>query len=302
MKSESQSDKILVGPAGWSYLDWKGIAYPQRKPPHFHEATYLAEFFNTIELNVTFYRPVLAHTAAEWIERVSNNPKFQFTAKLWQEFTHNRALIFENEKLFRPAVEALRDAGKLGALLVQFPWSFKNSKENLVYLEKLFDRFKDFPLVLEVRHSSWNKSDIYSWLRERNVGFCNIDQPIIGRSLRPGEQTTSPVGYVRLHGRNYQEWFSEKPDEKSSERYNYLYSDEELEPWLERIRKVEGDAKQIYVILNNHPEAKALVNAFQILHKLTGEKQKIPEPLLERYPELESISIVPRIKPDLFSG
>ncbi|MGB2654308.1 MAG: DUF72 domain-containing protein [Candidatus Acidiferrum sp.] len=291
MAEKRSTPKIRVGPAGWSYKDWIGIVYPRRKPPHFHEATFLANYFNAIELNVTFYRPVPVHTAAEWVERVSQNPDFLFTAKLWQEFTHTRDLSADNEKIFRPAMETLRGAGKLGALLAQFPWSFKNTKETIAYLDRFIGRFRDFPLVIEVRHSSWDKPEFYSWLAERNVGFCNIDQPIIGRSLEPGEKTTSPVGYVRLHGRNYNEWFRERPDgEMSEQRYNYLYSDEELEPWLERIRILQGNASAIYTILNNHPEAKALVNAFQIIHGLTGKKLDIPEGMIERYPVLEQIA------------
>jgi uncharacterized protein YecE (DUF72 family) len=301
MAEKLATTKIRIGPAGWSYKDWIGIAYPKKKPPHFHEATFLANYFDTIELNVTFYRPVLARTAKDWIERIAHNPNFVFTAKLWQEFTHNRHLSAENEGLCRPAMETLRDGGKLGALLAQFPWSFRNTKEAIAYLDKVIGRFQDFPLVIEVRHSSWDKPEFYSWLEERNVGFCNIDQPIIGRSLRPGEKTTSPVGYVRLHGRNYNEWFRERPDgELSDQRYNYLYSNEELEPWLERIRKLEGKASAIYTILNNHPDAKALVNAFQIIHGLTGKKLDVPEDMVERYPVLEKIAS-PRSKtPSLF--
>jgi uncharacterized protein YecE (DUF72 family) len=291
MAEKPSTPKIRVGPAGWSYKDWIGIVYPKRKPVNFHEATFLAQFFDTIELNVTFYRPVLAQTAKDWIKRVSPNPNFVFTAKLWQEFTHNRDLSVENVNVFRPAMEALRDGGKLGALLAQFPWSFKNSKDNLAYLDKVIGLFLDFPLVVEVRHSSWDKPEFYGWLAERKVGFCNIDQPIIGRSLRPDERATSPVGYVRLHGRNYNEWFRERPDgEVSEQRYNYLYSDEELGPWLERIRILEGTASAIYAILNNHPEGKALVNAFQIIHGLTGKKLDIPEDMIERYPVLEQIA------------
>jgi len=291
MAEKPSPPTIRVGPAGWSYKDWIGVVYPKRKPAGFHEATFLANYFDTIELNVTFYRPVPAHTADEWIERVAHNGHFMFTAKLWQEFTHKRELSADNERVFRPAMEALRDGRKLGALLAQFPWSFKNTKETLAHLDQLIARFRDFPLVVEVRHSSWDKPEFYSWLTERNVGFCNIDQPVIGRSLKPGERTTSSVGYVRLHGRNYKEWFRERPDgEISEQRYNYLYSEEELEPWLERIRALEGSASAIYTIFNNHPEAKALVNAFQIIHALTGKKLDIPGEMIERYPALEPIA------------
>jgi len=170
-------------------------------------------------------------TAWQWLERVAANPRFVFTAKLWQEFTHELNLTEANEKEFRPGpgIEMLREADKLGALLAQFPWSFKNTVENRRYLRKLVKRFRDFPLVVEVRHASWNQPDFYERLGEHGVGFCNIDQPVIGRSLGPSGRTTAPVGYVWLHGRNYDEWFREH-DDGGAERYNYLYSAEELEP------------------------------------------------------------------------
>lgn len=284
------SKQIRVGPAGWSYEDWAGIVYPRRRPRGFHEATYLADYFDTIELNVTFYRPVTAETARGWLARVAHNPRFVFTAKLWQQFTHEGELTTANEREFRPAMETLAQAGKLGALLAQFPWSFKNTGENRAYLEQLIERFRDFPLVVEVRHASWNRREFYAWLAEQGVGFCNIDQPVIGRSLEPSERATAPVGYVRLHGRNYEEWFSEREDDAGGERYNYLYSLEELKTWARRIEKVAEEAEATFVITNNHFHGKAVTNALQLVHLLTGRRVKVPPPLLARYPELEAVA------------
>ena len=302
---------IRVGPAGWSYEDWAGIVYPARRPRGFHEAAYLAEFFDTIELNVTFYRPVTAATARGWLARVAANPQFLFTAKLWQQLTHERALTAENVGAVRPALETLADAGKLGAVLAQLPWSFKNTAENRAYLKSLVERFRDFPMVVEVRHASWNERGFYEWLSERGVGFCNIDQPVIGRSLGPSGRATAPVGYIRLHGRNYEEWFREpesgKPesgkreDASGAERYNYLYSVEELKPWAERIRTVAEAAEHTFVITNNHFHGKAVTNALQLVHLLTGRRVKAPAPLVARYPELEAIVEPTAGEPLLFS-
>ncbi|HKZ52644.1 MAG TPA: DUF72 domain-containing protein [Candidatus Acidoferrales bacterium] len=310
---------IRVGPAGWSYEDWNGIVYPSRRPRDFHEATYLAAYFDTIELNVTFYRPVPAHTAQQWIERVAANPHFLFTAKLWQQFTHESELTAANEREARPALEVLREAGKLGAVLAQFPWSFKNTAENRAYVEKLAKHFRDFPLVVEVRHASWNQREFYDWLAEHRVGFCNIDQPVIGRSLKPSQRAISQsgIGYVRLHGRNYEEWFrppdsgkredasggspdSGSPD--SGERYNYLYSIEELEPWAGRIQAVAESAPLTFVITNNHFHGKAVTNALQLIHLLTRQPVKVPPPLLTHYPELESIASPAGTTPSLFKS
>jgi uncharacterized protein YecE (DUF72 family) len=286
----AEAAQVRVGPAGWSYEDWSGIVYPRRRPHDFHEATYLAEYFDTIELNVTFYRPVPAAMARGWVERVAANPRFLFTAKLWQQFTHEGELTAANEREARPALEVLREAGKLGALLAQFPWSFKNTAENRAYVEELAEHFRDFPLVVEVRHASWNQREFYEWLAEQRVGFCNIDQPVIGRSLKPSQRATAPVGYVRLHGRNYEEWFKEREDASGGERYNYLYSMEELEPWAARIRTVAEGAPLTFVITNNHFHGKAVTNALQLIHLLTGQRVKVPPPLLEHNPELEPIA------------
>ncbi|MFQ5663030.1 MAG: DUF72 domain-containing protein [Terriglobia bacterium] len=282
--------EIRVGPAGWSYDDWSGIVYPSPRPRGFHEATYLADYFDTIELNVTFYRTVTPEMARQWLERVAANPRFLFTAKLWQAFTHECALTPANERAVRPALEVLRAVGKLGALLAQFPWSFKNIPENRSYLEELADRFADFPLVVEVRHDSWNDPGFYAWLAERGIGFCNIDQPVIGRSLKPSQRATASVGYVRLHGRNYQEWFREREDDAGAERYNYLYSTGELEPWAERIQTLAANTRLSFVITNNHFHGKAVTNALQLIHRLSDRPVKVPPPLLRHYPELEPIA------------
>lgn len=298
----AEAAEIRVGPAGWSYDDWAGTVYPAKRPRDFHQASYLADYFDLIELNVTFYRPVPAATAQAWLERVAHNPRFVFTAKLWQQFTHERDMSAANQRAVRPAMELLRDAGKLGALLAQFPWSFKNFPENRKYLEKLAEHFRDFPLVLEVRHASWNKPEFYGWLAERGVGFCNIDQPVIGRSLRPSQRATAAVGYVRLHGRNYEQWFQEREEGKGAEqRYNYLYSLKELEPWAERIRRVAANARSTFVVTNNHFRGKAVTNALQLIHLLKRTRVKVPPPLLQLYPEeLDPIASREGTTPSLF--
>jgi uncharacterized protein YecE (DUF72 family) len=295
-----KSHRILVGPAGWSYPDWNGILYPSHRPRGFHEAAYLAEFFDTIEINTSFYNPLRPDFAAQWIERVAGNPRFLFTAKLWQRFTHETGATAEDEKAVRAGFDVLRGANRLGAVLLQFPFSFHRTPETLGRLVHILDVFADYPLVVEVRHSSWVLPEFFSFLHERGVGFCNIDQPLIGRSIKPGERATSSRGYVRLHGRRYDTWFSDEPDLPSYERYNYLYSEQELEPWVKRIRHVAGDTETTFVVTNNHFEAKGVVNALQLIHMLSGEKVKVPETLRHRYPQLESIASEPSAEPTLF--
>ena len=281
-----------VGPAGWSYKDWWGIVYPSPKPRGFHEASFLANYFDTIEINVSFYRPIPASTAATWIKRIEHNKNFRFTAKLWRGFTHERTATAVDEQEFKEGAALLLEAGRLGALLLQFPWSFRNTQENRDYVVRLRERFPEYPLVLEVRHASWSEPGTLDLLAQLDLGLCNIDQPLFKRSVKPSALTTSAIGYVRLHGRNYQSWFTE--NKHVGERYDYLYSIAELDPWLDRIKAVEHEAKDTYVVTNNHYLGKAVVNALEISSVLKSEPVPVPAPLLERYPELQEFALTPK--------
>lgn len=291
--------QIRIGPAGWSYTDWSGILYPKKRPRDFHEAAFLAQWFDTIEINTSFYAPLQPDHCRLWLTHVAPNPRFLFTAKMWQGFTHATTATNEDERLVRAGFDVLRDAGKLGAVLLQFPFSFHHDEQNLAYLKNLISRFWDYPLVVEVRHASWNDHSFYEMLHDRGVGFCNIDQPIIGRSLKPTERTTGAVGYIRLHGRRYDTWFSDDPETPRHERYNYLYSESELEPWAKRVEHVAQHSEKTFVITNNHYEAKGAVNALQLISLLTGQNVKVPELLREYYPELNRIADAPPESPTL---
>lgn len=155
-------------------------------------------------------------------------------------------------------------------------------------MKKLLERFQELPKVVEVRHASWDQPELYEYLAGQNVGFCNIDQPRIGRSLGPSDKITGPVSYVRLHGRNYQDWFRE--DAGRDARYDYLYSETELDPWLDKIRRVAEDSAETYVITNNHFRGQAAVNALQIKSRIEGKKVEAPSSLVAAYPVLEQIA------------
>ena len=296
---------LRIGPAGWSYPDWAGYVYPSRRHKGFHEAAYLSEFFDTIEINTSFYQPLKRETAKQWLDLVSGNRNFVFTAKLWQRFTHDissatSSAIVDDERAVRAGFDVLRAPGKLGAVLLQFPFSFHRTKETLAYLSAVLLRFRDYPLVVEVRHDTWNSPETLALLHEHGAGICNIDQPIIGRSLAPSAQATSPVGYVRLHGRRYDTWFTDDENVPSHERYNYLYSQEELEPWVTRVRKVSQQTRNTFVVTNNHFQGKAVVNALQLISILKGKKVKVPEPLRQHYAQLDEIADQPPAEPTLF--
>jgi uncharacterized protein YecE (DUF72 family) len=292
--------EIRIGTVGWSYADWDGVFYPpgmQRRKQHALEL--LAQCFDVVEINTSSYEHIKPELAKLWARKVMVNPRFVFTAKLHRSFTHSPIAVMEptsaatikpndeDERLAREGLDALAATGKLGALLIQFPVSFKNTSLNREYLESLLRQFIEFPRVVEVRHESWNNLETLSYFTERNVSFCNIDQPLIGRSLPTTEHVTSPVGYVRLHGRNYDQWFTA---EKGEDRYNYLYRGAELAGWKEKIERIAQQAEVTYVVANNHFEAKAGVNALQLKHMLSGQQVKATETLLQHYPELKEIA------------
>jgi uncharacterized protein YecE (DUF72 family) len=295
------SPLIRVGTAGWSYKDWEGIFYPPAMAHNKqHPLEFVAQCFDVVEINTSFYGHIKPHLAKLWARKAEAvNPHFMFTAKLHRSFTHSPLAVMEptsaatirpndeDEKLAREGLEALAAEGKLGALLMQFPVSFKNTSLNREYVEQLLRQFIEFPRAVEVRHSSWDNPETLSYFAQKNVAFCNIDQPQIGRSLQPTEHVTSPLGYVRLHGRNYDQWFEA---ERGEDRYNYLYSEAELSGWKGKIERIAQKAEVTYVITNNHFEGKAGVNALQLQHMLTGRRVKAPERLLKHYPELEKIA------------
>lgn len=269
---------IRVGPAGWSYDDWKGVVYPE-SVRRFDPLAYLSGYFDTIEVNSAFYRiPPPGHSKS-WVRRVDGNPSFRFTTKLWQGFTHEK--IFPTPAdvaAYHEYLQPFMESSRLGAVLAQFPWSFHDGADARERIARIRDALPTAPIVVEIRHGSFANEGFFELLDNLGLGFANIDQPIIGDSFHPTSIVTGPVGYVRFHGRNYEKWFNH---DESWERYDYLYSNEELEPWIERI-KAAASRKDVYVITNNHFRGQAIVNAVELRRGL-GQQAEPPEPLREHY-------------------
>jgi uncharacterized protein YecE (DUF72 family) len=281
--------KYHIGTAGWSYEDWEGIVYPAPKARGFHPLLYLANYINIVEVNSTFYRPAAPALAVSWLKKVEGHPDFLFSVKLHQVFSHVRKDFSQKDvDDFKAGIELLRVRNRLAALLIQFPWSYANTAANQEYLLRLFRLFAGYPIALEVRHSTWETPGFYDLLRENSVTFCNIDQPVFKNSIGPSAVSTNPdFAYVRLHGRNYENWFREGAGR--DDRYDYLYTKDELDGWIERIRNLGTKSGKVYVITNNHYRGQAMANALQIRNMITGEKVDVPELLLEKYPVLREI-------------
>lgn len=313
-KTAAAGRDIRIGTSGWSYPTgegtWNGIFYPRagqrpRGRGKFDELRFYAEHFNTVEINSTFYRIPSAATAASWAKRTP--PNFEFALKLFQKFTHPEMfqkatgadpldLGTKDVDEFRAAIDPLASAGKLGALLAQFPASFKNEPNTRGYVEWLLEQFREYDVAVELRHRSWSDQpeDTLKLLAEFGSAWTQIDEPKFKLSIRqnllPNVKT---FYYLRLHGRNAAQWWSH---EKSEDRYNYLYSASELQPFAEAVDKAtRREVKKAYLYANNHFSAKSVANAAILKHQLgqdlPGEYTK---EMIERYPELKGlVSILP---------
>src|SRR3989442_414985 len=279
---------IRIGVAGWDYSDWAGIVYPSLSTRAFDRLSFLTAFFDAVEINVTFYRQPAPGASRSWVKRVASASSFVFTAKLFHTFTHARTSsparkrfsatrlptgpesataippaevdLKSEARTYRIGIEPLLESGRLGAVLMQFPQAFHDRPDSRTHLKTLAETLPGLPLVAEFRHRSWDNDGALAFLRDLGVGFCNIDQPSLGATLPPTAHLTSPVGYVRLHGRNAANWFGHGDRGKAagigprsgSARYDYFYSMGELRPWVERARSMAERAEEVFIIANNH--------------------------------------------------
>lgn len=275
---------LRIGPAGWSYPDWKGVVYPKPEPKNFQHLPLIAQWFDVAEINNSFYRIPERRHAANWAHQIEGFPNFRFTAKLYQGFTHERRPTRAQTLAYLEFLEPLMEASRLGALLLQFPWSFRNTPDNRAYAERLFFQFRDFPLVFEVRHQNWWTPDTFAWLRDQCVSVCNIDQPALRDNILPDDVLTGPVAYIRFHGRNEANWWAEEQPYYGA-RYDYLYDDAELAPWMERARRLQQKAESTYLIFNNHHRGDAVINGLEAARQLGLSKGTLTGALAQEYPE-----------------
>jgi len=276
--------QLRFGVAGWSYPHWNASVFPRPKPRGFDRLRYLSRYFDTVEINSTFYGHVRPEVARLWLERVRDNPNFRFTAKLHRQFTHERCLDEREVGAFLRGLRPLANAGRLGCVLMQFPWSFKFTEENRDFFIRLRRAFSEFPLVAEMRHGSWLREEALGLFIDYHVGFCNIDQPRRQSAMAPASCLTSSIGYVRLHGRGYGQWFQafEEPSREVARR-DYLYPESELAEWKQRVDHIARFADSVYFVTTNDEGGRSVVNALQMQSLYAGARRRAPRALVRTY-------------------
>jgi len=273
---------VYIGTSGWSYPKgegtWKSHFYPIAK---IDELEYYGQFFTTVEINSSFYRPPNPGYVHNWVRKTPAG--FLFTVKLWQKFTHPKmfkeatgqeaAISMEDVDQFKHSIEPLAQAGKLGALLAQFPPSFKNDGHGRQILAAVIKAFGQYHLAVELRHRSWSDEEGTALLlREGNVAWVQIDEPQFESSIAQDLPATADIAYFRFHGRNKETWW--QGDDET--RYKYLYSPEEIGQLSGRVQSAGGKSKLLFVFFNNHWQGYAPRNAVDMKRQLKLSLTELP--------------------------
>lgn len=254
--------EIKIGTSGYSFEDWRGTFYPDdiEKGKMFDH--YL-KYFPTVEINSTYYR--IPHPAVMANIEKRSPDGYEFIVKAPQAVTHKRREIEDAVAEYRECLKPIEEAGKLKGVLAQYPYSFKYSQDNLEYLKYIKELMEPHPVYVEFRHDSWVNRSMYNYFRKNKIGYVAVDEPPLRGLLKPDLFSTTDTAYIRLHGRNAEQWWDGGPL-----RYDYDYSSEELDEWKDKIRKLEGKGKtkRMYVFFNNCHLGQAVKNAREMMKML----------------------------------
>jgi uncharacterized protein YecE (DUF72 family) len=259
--------RFTIGTSGYSYKDWEGVFYPPGLPSG-QRLEYYANYFNVVEINSTYYS--IPNPAVFYHLQRKTSQNFEFIIKTHRETTHGRKENIRAMKDLITTLAPLIEADKFRGFLAQFPYSFKNNPANREYLLRTRELAGDFPLFVEFRNWTWNRPEITPFLKENHIGYVNVDEPPLRGLIPPQAIATTDIAYVRFHGRNQKEWWNGT----NETRYDYLYSDAELEEWTNRLSILIKRSLKTYIFFNNHPKGKAIQNALS-LRKLLEKQPEI---------------------------
>lgn len=285
--------QIFVGVAGWNYPEWRGLLEIEGTDRKRGELTRLAELFNLVEINSAYYHPPEAKTVKAWLAEIGEQRAFLFTARLWNKFVRERALLLQNDiRLMKAALAPLQEAGKLGAVLVQVMPSMRYSESNELWLLGLVSLFAEFPLFVENLHASWAKSDTLLRLQDRGAGLVHGFHAAAADSAAFSKLVARRTIYLRCHGRRETTASGSPPAE--------LYLPPEIASLARRLKNLQPDLDRGFVVFNNSVQGRSLANAAQLRHALTGDLIDLPRNFVQAYPALKSMTAVPAQQRDLF--
>jgi uncharacterized protein YecE (DUF72 family) len=245
---------IKIGTSGYSFKDWKGNFYPEQIQDG-KMLDYYKDYFDTVEINSTYYRIQEPKIFFYLDKKTPEN--FHFIVKVNQETTHKRKKNKESIEQLIKSLDSIIKSNKLKGLLAQFPYSFRFNRDNLKYIGETQTFCKEIPLIVEFRHTSWLQNEVYDFFSEKNITYVCVDEPKLDYLLPKQDTCTSETGYIRFHGRNATNWY----DTSKGDRYDYLYTEDELKEWLDIIRKMKDKTKILYLFFNNCHHGSASLNA-----------------------------------------
>ena len=281
---------IKIGLAGWSYPDWNGVVYPRGCRD---QLGFCADLVDCIEINSTFYRvPDPAHTRA-WTGSLGRRST-RWTAKVPRLFTHQK---LPDGEAFDQLVDQTRDGFaplrlRLDALLLQFHHRFAHSAATLRHLARVVEAFADVaPLVVEVRHGSWQAPAALEALANLSVGLCHLDYPPPKNGFameRTRIHARGGLAYFRAHGRNAKAFYD--PEAGRDQAYDYLYSADQVDQMGDRLEAIASDSDHVIAIANNHYTGQAVKLSLELVAKLRDTRVDVPDGLLAAYPDLRKIA------------
>lgn len=246
---------IHIGTSGFSYDDWIGYFYPTGLARS-KMLEYYSERFRAVEINSTYYGIPKPSMFQAMVRRTPTD--FRFCVKAYKDMTHSKEMPPTVCDEFLNAIEPISAAGRLGCILAQFPWGFSANDANCARLREFREQLRDLPVVVEFRNAGWASHETLSLMKELHFGYCCVDEPKLNGLMPRQALATSEIGYVRFHGRNADKWWDH---EKMHERYDYLYSPEELREWVPRVEEIAAQTQDTYLFFNNHYRGKSADNA-----------------------------------------
>lgn len=304
--ARENSHPFKIGTCGYSYPGeppngWAGVFYPKSRGRRVDELEFYAGYFNAVEINSTFYRPATASIARGWADRTPAD--FEFAVKVWQKFTHPKKLGAQagaareswdkfdgsDVELFCAGIAPIMDSGKLGALLFQYPASFRREEKTLEKLNQTLAAFAGYPKAVELRHRSWSDhvEETQIILARSNAAWAYIDEPKFDSSVKQELDFSGSFAYLRLHGRNQEKWWRHQD---AWERYDYFYPADSVRRLGAKLQQLaaKSPTMKFQIFFNNHARGQAVANALMLKAALGGNGDaRAPRALVEAFPQLQ---------------